>query len=111
LGGREPIVKPTSSFDAGFFYINFISKTNTKEPVMFEGFCPDCNFHYHGLALDTRRNQLCVKCGGALEIRRNGVLIYSKISCFRVEEYLTGPNLRSCENPQEKNLLFYLTRN
>ena len=41
-----------------------------------EGTCSNCGAHYYGWALDQPRYQFC-KCGGALEIRRDGVLMPS----------------------------------
>ena len=39
-----------------------------------EGICRQCGAHYYGWALRHPRNQFC-KCGGSLEIRRDGVLM------------------------------------
>jgi hypothetical protein len=37
-----------------------------------EGICTNCGAHYYGWALRHPRNQFC-KCGGTLEISRDGV--------------------------------------
>jgi len=43
-----------------------------------EGICIECGAHYYGWALRHPYNQFC-KCGGRLEIRRDGVLLPSAI--------------------------------
>ena len=40
-----------------------------------EGTCPRCGGHYYGWALDIPYKQSCPRCGSALEIRKDGVLI------------------------------------
>ena len=76
-----------------------------------EGICPKCGLHYHGWALNTQRNQLCIKCGSALEIRKDGVLIRSGFYPFKADEYKVGSDQDNWEDLRDKNLLFYLTRN
>ena len=76
-----------------------------------EGFCPKCGARFHGWALTVQRNQLCLKCGSALEIRKDGVLIRSGFSPFKADEYQAGTDQEKWEELRDKNLLYYLTRN
>jgi hypothetical protein len=77
----------------------------------WEGICPACGLHYHGWALTAQRNQLCLKCGTALEIRKDGVMIRSGFSPFKAAEYVMGAEKERWEDLRDKNLLFYLTKN
>jgi transcription initiation factor IIE alpha subunit len=52
-----------------------------------EGICPKCGHRYYGWALNIQSNQLCVKCGSALEIRKDGVLVRPRLPTLRAEEY------------------------
>ena len=76
-----------------------------------EGICPQCGARFRGWALTIQRNQLCVKCGSALEIRKDDVLIRSGFSPFKAEEYRAGSDQDRWEELRNKNILFYLTRN
>ena len=40
-----------------------------------EGTCPLCGSHYYGWALESPYKQSCPRCGSALQIRRDGVLV------------------------------------
>jgi hypothetical protein len=91
------------------------------ESAMLERICPKCRRRYRGWALKTRRNQLCVKCGRALDIKQDGVLVRSRFPSFKAEEYQVMPDqinwqylrkeaLRQ-ETLREKNLLYFLHRN
>jgi hypothetical protein len=51
-----------------------------------EGICPRCGLGYYGWALNNELNQFCVKCGSALEIKREGVPIRSGASYFEDEK-------------------------
>ena len=77
----------------------------------WEGFCPACGLHYHGRAFISQRNQICLKCGTALEIRKDGVRIRSGYSPFKAAEYMVGVDQEKWENLRDKNLRFYLTKN
>ena len=88
---------------------------------MLEGICPKCRRRYRGWALNTRRNQICVKCGRGLDIKKDGVLVHSRFPSFRVDEYKVTPDqvnweyLRretlQQETLREKKLLYFLQRN
>ena len=58
-----------------------------EEVNKFTGICPLCGAHYSGRALSMQSNQYCVKCGGALDVIRDGVVISVGYSCFKMEEY------------------------
>lgn len=60
---------------------------------VMEGVCPNCGAHYCGWALRNPIPQSCGKCGSDLEIRRNGVLIQSRVSTpnAAVVDKLLGP--------------------
>ena len=78
----------------------------------WEGICPQCGLRYVGWALLTQRNHLCMKCGCALEIRKDGVVYrHSECFSFTAEEYHYGSQQDKWEDLRNKNLLFYLTRN
>ena len=77
----------------------------------FEGTCPHCGTHFYGQALNRQRNQLCVKCGSALEIKKNGFRTQSEIYPFGVVEYDLAPEKDNWQDLEKKNLLFYLTMN
>jgi NAD-dependent SIR2 family protein deacetylase len=49
-----------------------------------EGVCTKCGAHYYGWAVSSPDKQSCAKCGSALEIRRDGVLIHSVLSPLTV---------------------------
>ena len=49
-----------------------------------EGVCTKCGAHYYGWVLGSPDKQSCAKCGSALEIRRDGVLIHSVLSPLTV---------------------------
>jgi hypothetical protein len=76
-----------------------------------EGICPQCGLHYFGWALNTEHNQMCVKCGSALEIRMNDIVIRSGHTCFKAEQHKFGSDQDHWEDLRNKNLLFYLTLN
>ena len=75
-----------------------------------EGICTDCGLHYYGQALETRRNQVCVKCGSALEIRLDDEIIRHSFSDFKAEEYIWSEQYY-WEELEDKKLLVYLARN
>ncbi len=78
----------------------------------WEGFCPECGLRYLGWALVTQRNQLCIKCGSALQIRKDGVIYrHTERAAFKAEEYVAGLDQDKWEDLRDKNLLFYLSRN
>jgi hypothetical protein len=76
-----------------------------------EGICPKCSSHFYGWALSNQRNQLCVRCGSALEIRKDDVVIRIGCSPFKANEYRADSNQGNWEDLRNKNLLFYLTMN
>jgi transcription initiation factor IIE alpha subunit len=78
---------------------------------MIEGICPQCKVHYHGQALGTKSNQLCLKCGSTLEIRNNGVLVRTALSPFKYKEYRVDTDQEEWEDLCTKNLLIYLILN
>ncbi len=78
---------------------------------MIEGICPQCKVHYHGNALNTKNNQLCLKCGSTLEIRNNGVLVSTALSPFKYKEYQVNMDQEEWEDLCTKNLLLYLVLN
>jgi hypothetical protein len=78
---------------------------------MLEGICHECGLHYHGWGLNSRRNQMCLKCGCALEIRNDGLLVRSPFSPFKAEEYQVSNDPEEWEDLCAKNLLFYLVLN
>jgi hypothetical protein len=78
---------------------------------MLEGICHECRLHYHGWALNYQRNQICLKCGSALEIRSDGVLVRSVFTPFKAGEYRFSVDQEEWEDLCAKNLLFYLTMN
>jgi predicted nucleic-acid-binding Zn-ribbon protein len=41
----------------------------------FEAICPKCGGHHYGWALSAERYRLCGKCGNALEVKKDGVLV------------------------------------
>jgi predicted nucleic-acid-binding Zn-ribbon protein len=79
--------------------------------MSLEGICPKCSSHYYGWALGSQKNQLCVKCGSSLVIRKDDVLIRSGFSPFKANEYNTGSSQDHWEDLRNKNLMFYLTMN
>jgi len=78
---------------------------------MLEGICPQCKVHYHGQALITKSNQLCLKCGSTLEIRNNGVLVRTALSSLRCREYRLNEDQEEWEDLCTKNLLIYFILN
>lgn len=78
---------------------------------MLEGVCPQCNVHCHGQALSIQKNQLCMKCGNALEIRNEGSLLCPAPPAVMTEEYHFSSEVEEWENLCTKNLLIYLTLN
>jgi hypothetical protein len=88
---------------------------------MLVGSCPECKVRYHGWALRSLRNQFCFKCGGALEISENGVMVRSRLLPFKAENFKFRPDRLDWESRRwgnshledlcEKNLLYYLTNN
>ena len=78
---------------------------------MLEGLCPDCKIRFYGWALNNPRNQLCVKCGCTLEVRQNDILIRSRYSPFRTEEYKVALAMDNWGNHNDQTLVLYFTRN
>jgi hypothetical protein len=76
---------------------------------MLEGICPQCGRRHYGQALNRQRNQLCVKCGCGLAIRRNGVLIH-QASLLGAIEYKIGLEKDHFEQMRQK-VTFFLNRN
>ena len=44
-----------------------------------EGICPKCGLHYYGWSLINHDKRICRKCGGSLEIVRDGVITPKEI--------------------------------
>jgi hypothetical protein len=78
---------------------------------MIEGICLQRKVHYHGQALHTKSNQLCLKCGSTLEIRNNGVLMSTALSPFKYKEYQAEADQEEWEDLCTKNLMIYLILN
>jgi hypothetical protein len=76
--------------------------------MSLEGICPKCSTHYLGWALSSQKNQLCVKCGSSLVIRKDDILICGG---FSADEYNTGSSQDNWEDLRNKNLMFYLMMN
>lgn len=57
---------------------------------MIEGKCPNCGFAVFGWALRFSRNQVCPKCGAALEVIEDGKVI-AGYSPFSAEPYSIIP--------------------
>jgi hypothetical protein len=79
--------------------------------VMLEGKCSLCGLYYHGKALSTPRNRICVKCGSALDLRKDGIRIINPFAGHKAEKYVVNSDRDQWEDLSSKNLLFYLTLN
>jgi ribosomal protein S27AE len=76
-----------------------------------KGTCPNCGLHYHGRALSTRHNQLCVRCGSSLEMTEDGMLVRYGFPPFNEGEYPLDSGQDEWEEPRDEHNIFYLARN
>ena len=71
---------------------------------MIEGRCPKCHSLIYGWALAFPRNQVCSKCGAALEIFQDGKLISVGYSPFTAEKYvIKQPTQAELSQHERKN--------
>jgi len=78
---------------------------------MLEGICHECGLHYHGLALKSPGNQLCIKCGSSLEVRNDGQILWTAFPPFRTRKYRVSADQEEWEDLCGQNLLFHLRMN
>jgi hypothetical protein len=51
------------------------------------GTCLECGKHYSGWILKEPRCQICVKCGGTLQVKKNDIVINTPNACFQTLVY------------------------
>jgi hypothetical protein len=78
---------------------------------MLEAICPQCKVHYHGQALSTYQNRLCVKCGSGLIVRTDDLLVYPAFFPIKTEEYHVSSGEEEWEDLRTMNLLIYMNLN
>jgi hypothetical protein len=74
-----------------------------------EGICPRCKCRHYGPALNQRRNQLCVKCGSALLMKRDGIHV-PRGNLPVAREYKINLKIDVWEQMRQK-VTFFLSRN
>jgi hypothetical protein len=79
---------------------------------MIEAICPQCKVHYYGQALSARQNQICMKCGNPLAIKRDDCITFPALSAVRAGKYHFSEAVdEEWENLCALNLLIYLNMN
>jgi hypothetical protein len=74
-----------------------------------EGICPKCQRRHYGPALNQHRNQLCVKCGSVLVIKRDGIQV-RRINLPATRDYKINLKIDIWEQMRQK-VTFFLSRN
>jgi hypothetical protein len=74
-----------------------------------EGICPKCKRRHYGPALMSQRNQMCVKCGSVLDMRRDGILV-RRVNTTGARDYKIDLKIDVWEQMRQK-VNFFLSRN
>ena len=69
---------------------------------MIEAKCPKCGAYYCGWALLNPQHQMCSKCGTALDVYQNGLIIFKGYSPFTAEKYTISPPDNAPPSKQKK---------
>ncbi len=73
------------------------------------GICPKCKRRHYGPALTRQRNQMCVKCGSVLDIRKDGILV-RRVNLSGVRDYKIDLKIDIWEQMRQR-VNFFLSRN
>jgi hypothetical protein len=73
--------------------------------TLFKGICPKCKRRHYGPALNQPRNQLCVKCGSVLDIRKGGIVV-RRVNMLGTKAYKINLEIDIWEQMRQKVIFF-----